>query len=488
MNADGQETLIKEIGFTSDIVDAVESVFRKYSWQVDELLPLFSTGDGDIDTEIQNVVDYVDEHIIYQIDPAGKQWIRTPARFIKDGRGDCKSYSIFICSVFDRLGYNTAFRFASYSRSGEFTHVYPIIFDSLNHPHIVDMVAEIQVKTPIGDEYKYKTKKDIMNESTRISMLSGIGGDSDMTADDKINLNRAFLASVMLKANAQLRMNDGDPDALQDKCIAETAIAAMDKYGIVKADKLALLGKVMAYYCAKQQLTTKNVLDAFARFDGMQKDGVDLVVTSAVTSNDDYKSFISWWDAYITNYNYCKQNCVGTESASKDIYNNAAFFLYCCVSDNLLSKKAIAKKRNQETILREIADKINSNYPTLLNIVTAGIMDNFGYTPLDMIQEIKKSSKKVSIGDTTTDGNKTDTAGKVDEWGKLITGTASSIVDIINKFKSGSSTSSGTTTSTVISSAASTSDWSTNIMTFLPMALLGVGFAYIIFNKKSKRR
>jgi hypothetical protein len=125
----------------------------------------------------------------------------------------------------------------------------------------------------------------------------------------------------------------------------------------------------------------------------------------------------------------------------------------------------------------------------LLNIVTAGIMDNFGYTPLDMIQEIKKSSKKISIGDTTTtDGNKTDTAGKVDEWGKLITGTASSIVDIINKFKSGSSTSSGTTTSTVISSAASTSDWSTNIMTFLPMALLGVGFAYIIFNKKSKRR
>lgn len=66
----------------------------------------------------------------------GHQKIKSPAQLIKDGVGDCKSYSVFIASVLQNLGIPYKYRYADYDRDNDVNHVY-IIAQPENGPQIV---------------------------------------------------------------------------------------------------------------------------------------------------------------------------------------------------------------------------------------------------------------------------------------------------------------------------------------------------------------
>ncbi len=123
--ADGRKVLVKKYGDTSDIARAVYNGYVR-SYKQTSLLARQLKG-YNIYVTCGNIFNYLLRNVKYLEDPRGVQWIKTPARLLKDRTGDCKSMSIFIASCLRNLNIPHYFRFVSFSRfSADPTHVYVV--------------------------------------------------------------------------------------------------------------------------------------------------------------------------------------------------------------------------------------------------------------------------------------------------------------------------------------------------------------------------
>ena len=171
--AEHKDTIINRQGKTKDIMQAVVDCYNSDYAQVQELAD--NLPGNDTLSRCRAVFDFVDKNIKYQIDPLQKQWIRTPARLWSDGEGDCKSFSIFICSCLRCMGIPHLFRFAAYEGNSDPTHVYAVAIDESGKESIVDPVyRDENGKAVFNKECPY-TKKIDMKGTTEISRLSGPG-------------------------------------------------------------------------------------------------------------------------------------------------------------------------------------------------------------------------------------------------------------------------------------------------------------------------
>lgn len=171
--AEHKDTIINRLGKTKDIMQAVIDCYNSDYAQVQELAD--NLPGNDTLSRCRAVFDFVDKNIKYQIDPLQKQWIRTPARLWSDGEGDCKSFSIFICSCLRCMGIPHLFRFAAYEGNSDPTHVYAVAIDESGKEIIVDPVyRDENGKAVFNKECPY-TKKIDMKGTTEISRLSGPG-------------------------------------------------------------------------------------------------------------------------------------------------------------------------------------------------------------------------------------------------------------------------------------------------------------------------
>ncbi|NLO72287.1 MAG: transglutaminase domain-containing protein [Porphyromonadaceae bacterium] len=126
MRANYKNTIKKLSGKTSDIVSVVMETYNKDWQQVSELAKTFGSGNIPVAKVCKNIFDYVIDNVQYREDPPGVQWVKTPARLLADGVGDCKSMSIFIASCLRALGIDHFFRFVSFNNRKEATHVYVV--------------------------------------------------------------------------------------------------------------------------------------------------------------------------------------------------------------------------------------------------------------------------------------------------------------------------------------------------------------------------
>lgn len=171
--AEHKNTIINRRGKTEDIMQAVIDCYNSDYSQVRELAE--SLPGDDTLSRCRAIFDFVDRNIRYQMDPLQKQWIRTPARLWSDGEGDCKSFSIFICSCLRCMGIPHLFRFAAYEGASDPTHVYAVAIDESGREIIVDPVyRDDSGKAQFNKECPY-TKKIDMKGTTEISRLSGPG-------------------------------------------------------------------------------------------------------------------------------------------------------------------------------------------------------------------------------------------------------------------------------------------------------------------------
>lgn len=171
--AEHKDTIINRQGKTKDIMQAVVDCYNSDYSQVQELAD--NLPGNDTLSRCRAVFDFVDKNIKYQIDPLQKQWIRTPARLWSDGEGDCKSFSIFICSCLRCMGIPHLFRFAAYEGNSDPTHVYAVAIDEDGKEIIVDPVyRDENGKAVFNKECPY-TKKIDMKGTTELSRLSGPG-------------------------------------------------------------------------------------------------------------------------------------------------------------------------------------------------------------------------------------------------------------------------------------------------------------------------
>jgi len=165
--------IFKKAGITDDIVQQVIKTFQKDYLQCAEIANELR-GQSNIET-YENIFNYIIKNVEYVADPSGVQWIKTPARLIADGKGDCKSMAIFTASCLRCLNIDCYFRFVSFQPNKIPTHVYIVTTDGT----IIDPVERVNGQPKFNYAQVYTFKIDIMN-TTNIYELRGIGNVNDI--------------------------------------------------------------------------------------------------------------------------------------------------------------------------------------------------------------------------------------------------------------------------------------------------------------------
>lgn len=111
----------------------------------------------------RNIWNFLRYQIKYVKDDANQN-IKLPNRFLSDGTGDCKSYSLFAASIFNNLGIKNALRYASYDKVNPTPqHVYSVaITDNSKCPVIITD----GVWYKFNEQKKFTFKKDYMPINT----------------------------------------------------------------------------------------------------------------------------------------------------------------------------------------------------------------------------------------------------------------------------------------------------------------------------------
>lgn len=144
-------------GDNRDVVRYVTNYYVLWRDQPDELT--VDIKDLDIDTQCRSIFDYLVRHVSYKLDPPGVQYIKSPARLLYDGCGDCKSLTIFIASCLHCLGIKHVIRFVNFDGGLQYTHVYPVAIDESGKEIILDMCELDYNRQPrynYARAYRYK--------------------------------------------------------------------------------------------------------------------------------------------------------------------------------------------------------------------------------------------------------------------------------------------------------------------------------------------
>lgn len=160
-----KKTSINSHGNTDDIIHEIINCYHDFKSSTAGLAKKLR-GNSEMDT-CRNVFNFAVENVKYSEDPVGVQWIRTPARLLRDGVGDCKSYAILIASLLDNLNIPCFFRFVSFNDEKQFTHVYIVTKSGI----IIDPVERVDGQPVFNYASKYTYKLDM--NTTHIYRLSG---------------------------------------------------------------------------------------------------------------------------------------------------------------------------------------------------------------------------------------------------------------------------------------------------------------------------
>jgi hypothetical protein len=181
--------VITNKGNTSDIINVV-----MYAYDVErdpQIKELAGKLKGNSDSQTcKNIWQYLQDNVVYHADSESSngEMVKSPARLLVDGTGDCKSYSLFTAVILRWLGIPHLFRFVSYSPRPEATHVYVVAGGNI----VIDAVAAVQLNKPFNTEIKYSYRCDMANSGTKISYLAGFEANNKKYVNP--NGKRQFVA------------------------------------------------------------------------------------------------------------------------------------------------------------------------------------------------------------------------------------------------------------------------------------------------------
>ena len=389
MNSTGKQQLLHEHGKIEDIVNSVKYVFDKSFKQADNYKKMF-VSDSVLET-CSKIIDFVCTNIQYKIDPNGVQWIKTPNRFIDDGCGDCKSYSVFVCAVLTMLGIENGFRFASYKVGDEYTHVYSIAYDETGNEIVIDCVA-VQKGHAKFDEVRFIKKYDIMN-TTKISMLSGIEQkEISFSAKDTVAqiTAKCFLFASFSREKFITRM----------QVIGEWLVWITDNY----KKKVDL--DVIAYLFQDWFLKGPSLADL--------KTATKIYVDNRQNAKSQYnianisminQTAFDWFNNNII------ANCnITFANDCSDIANKVIDFaemgLYLFAEDKYLNQTQILKKANEKVFFESLIPNSGITYNSCLLLIYGAIMAKYNCSPTTLLSTMfdgksfggEKDSYKIFIG------------------------------------------------------------------------------------------
>lgn len=160
-------------GGTEDIIKEILRVYRKYLPQLKEFSKNFQVPCKCPVKVAEKIWWFLKQNLCYQKDPKGVQYIKSPARALHDGFGDCKTFSIVAMSILHHLGIKAFFRFTTYNPDRNYHHVYVVI------PHGNDENDEIKLDATWhsfnSEKLPYIKKLDVMPDIYEVSGIEGAG-------------------------------------------------------------------------------------------------------------------------------------------------------------------------------------------------------------------------------------------------------------------------------------------------------------------------
>ena len=107
----------------SDICALLLKAVRNSATQARQIAPYFNTGDP-VST-CEKLYTWTRQNLVYDQEPNTDQTAKTLGRFLADGYGDCKHYSVFNASILKALGYPVYFRVID--QIGRWNHIYTVV-------------------------------------------------------------------------------------------------------------------------------------------------------------------------------------------------------------------------------------------------------------------------------------------------------------------------------------------------------------------------
>jgi hypothetical protein len=150
-----------------NVNDIIEQILEQHNENLIEAIKIKKYFCSNTETETaKKIYVFLRNEIIYKIEPSDKQTTKSLKRFLQDGYGDCKHFSIFTNTILNVCGYSPKYRFTGYNGGG-LQHVYSVGQTGV----IIDGVL------PYFDtENNYTTKKDIKINKLNMALykLSGV--------------------------------------------------------------------------------------------------------------------------------------------------------------------------------------------------------------------------------------------------------------------------------------------------------------------------
>lgn len=443
LRIDGKNTLKKRRGTTKDIINEVLNTYQD-TWHTTAELAETLRRNTEYDT-CKAVFDFIVENVNYNEDPNGVQWIRTPARLLHDGEGDCKSMAILSASLLNNLGIPCFFRFVSFSKNNQITHVYTVTESGI----IIDPVELIDGQPVFNYASQYTYKKDM--NTTQISRLSGIGATEDIYTpymadtyfwDNTIAEN--YLFSELDVINAYLTyINSADREYLNQ---LDRVVVAYNLYQRSKgySELMKRAGRVLQTMEDSNMFTLATIDEdsRMANLGELIDTAIDMLLDNTTLSESGV--YVDWWQTQIADKDYnglsqqqidnYKSNIgIGGKEEQKnailtDMQKSAPYFLYLYLGEewvrtNKNKYPAIYKKYKIEKSLFDSwvanANKILDKQ-TIYNNLRSGFLKKQGLTPEQFIQQ-------------TIDGQKRAKVGVIDPvtWAAIISGIVTIVIAVI---------------------------------------------------------
>ena len=160
MKSDGQNRFMMA-GLNGDIIECWKKCYEQFKDQTNDIVADIRCG-ATVDEKCQAIFGYMVTNTHYRLDDEGEQLIKSPARLIADGCGDCKSYTMFIASCLHSLGIPCKVRFVNFDGGKQYTHVYPVAIDENGNEIIMDACELDEDGTPLYDyARRYMKKKEL---------------------------------------------------------------------------------------------------------------------------------------------------------------------------------------------------------------------------------------------------------------------------------------------------------------------------------------
>ena len=150
-------------GLNSDVVTCIRKQYEVWKNQPADWVTELQG--GSVDDICQGIFGYLIDHVRYQLDPAGKQYIKSPERLLRDGFGDCKSFTMFVACCLHCAGVKHIIRFVSFDGGDQYTHVYPVAIDEQGEEIILDACEKDMYGVSIYDYAReFSRKQDFVYE------------------------------------------------------------------------------------------------------------------------------------------------------------------------------------------------------------------------------------------------------------------------------------------------------------------------------------